>query len=320
VAGSTVAILGTRYSDLSIEQEVLAPLGVEFATGDGRDADAIVEAAGGADVVICGSGPRFDAATLERLSCRGIVRAGVGVETIDLEAARRLGIWVAHVADYGTDAVAFHALALALAALRRLHEADALVRAGGWGIGDLRPLHLPSALTAGVVGYGRIGRRLASFLRPLGFRLLVHDPLVEPDDAESAPLERLLAESDLITLHVPGLDGDRPLLDVAALAGMRPGSVLVNTARGTLVDAAGLAAGLRAGRPRLACLDVFPGEPPDLSLFAGVEDRLVLSPHMAWYSEESERELRRKAAEEARRLLLGERPRDVVVEPEQVRA
>ena len=318
----TVAILGTRYPDFSLEETVFASLDVRIVSGPGASSDEIVATAGDAEVIVAGSGPRFDAATLARLRCTGIVRSGVGVETVDLDAARRAGIWVARVADYGTEAVALHAVALALAGVRRLVEADRATRGGGWGIAELRPLRAPSAQTAGVVGYGRIGRAVAGHLRALGFRVLAHDPLVEiGDEVESvAELPDLLCRCDVVSLHVPGLPDGSPALGAAELALLPEGAVLVNTARGTLVDTPALVEGLRAGRPRVAALDVFEGEPLDPSVFAEVAGRVIMTPHMAWYTEESERDLRVKAAEEAGRLLRGERPRDVVVDPEEVRA
>lgn len=317
-----VAILGARYADFSIERSALAPLGAELCSGAGATAEEILRIAADADVILAGGAPRFDANVIARLRGRAIVRYGVGVDTIDLEAARRHGIWVAHVADYGTEAVALHAVTLALAGIRRLHEADARVREGGWDFGDLRPLRLPSAMTAGVVGFGRIGKRAAQLLVGLGFRVLAHDSVAPVDGVErvqSASLEEVLSLCDVISLHVPAVAGT-PLLDRAALARLRPGSVLVNTARAALIDAAALADGLRAGRPRVAALDVFPREPPDLSAFDGVRERLLLTPHMAWYTEESERRQRERAVEAVRRLLCGERPDDVIVEPAGPRA
>lgn len=312
-----VAVLGTRYDSLAIEAEVLGPLGARLVVADGRDAAEILAVAGNAEVILAGSRPRFDAAVVGRLSCRGIVRYGIGTDAIDLAAARRAGIWVARVSDYGTEAVAVHALTLALAGVRRLREADARLRSGDWGFGELRPLHPPSAMTAGVVGFGRIGRYSARLLAGVGFRVLAHDPYV-PVAGDGAPvtatdLDELLAASDVVTLHVPAQPGDRPLLDAAALASMKAGSVLVNTARGSLVDLGALVTGMRADRPRIAALDVFSPEPPDLSRLADVADRVILTPHMAWYTEEAETDMRTKAAHEAARLLRGEPPLDVVV-------
>ena len=171
----TVAILGTRYPDFRIEESILGPHGATLMAGDGATGDAIVEQASGATVVLAGSGPRFDAATIDRLTCRGIVRYGVGVETIDVEAAERAGMWVANVPDYGTDAVALHSVTLMLAALRRLPQADDIVKSHRWGFSELRPLHAPQTLTVGIVGFGRIGRRVAEMLQPFGFNLVAFD-------------------------------------------------------------------------------------------------------------------------------------------------
>ncbi len=313
-----VAILGTRYEDFSIEEEVLGSLGVDLVAGGGSSSAEIVDVAADAEVVLAGSQPRFDAGVLERLRCRGIVRYGIGTDTIDLDAARRLGIAVARVSDYGTEAVAFHAVAMAAAMLRRLPLADRVVRAGGWGVADLRPLHLPSTLTAGVIGYGRIGRQAASYFLGLGMNVCAFDEYVDvpvDDPADRVPLEELLQRSDVVSLHAPGDRSGVPLLDASRLAHMKRGSVLVNTARGSLVDVAALVEALPDGRPAAAALDVFPTEPVAASVFDPVADRVLLSPHMAWYTEESEADMRRKAAAEALRLLNGEPLADPVVEP-----
>lgn len=313
-----VAVLGTRYSDLSVEESALAPLEAELVLGDGGSPEAIVDVAADADVVLAGSRPRFTSDVLARLRCRGIVRYGIGVDSVDLDAARSRGIAVARVSDYGTEAVAFHAVTMATSLLRRVVEADRVVRSGGWGVADLRPLRLPRTLTAGVVGYGRIGRQAAAYFRGLGMQVLAHDEYVEVPDADgtrAATLEELLAGSDVVSLHAPGSSDGTPLLDAGRLASMRPGSILVNTARGSLVDAPALVEALAAGRPAAAALDVFPSEPPDLAVFDPVADKLLLTPHMAWYTEESELDMRRKAADEAVRLLRGEPLRDPVVQP-----
>lgn len=312
-----VAILGTRYTDFGIEEQELASLDVELVSGDGGSADAIHEVAAEASVILAGSRPRFDDSVLAGLSCLGIVRYGVGTDSIDLDSARRHGISVARVSDYGTEAVAFHAVAMATAQLRRLVEVDRAVRAGGWGFAEFRPLHEPSTLTAGVVGYGRIGRQSARYLRGLGMRVLAHDAYVDvpADDAvEAVGFEDLMARSDVVLLHAPGNADGRPLVDATALAAMRPGSVLVNTARGSLVDLPALVEAMKSGAPARAALDVYPAEPPDLTVLADVLDRVLLTPHMAWYTEESEVDMRRKAAADAARLLRGEPLADPVVE------
>lgn len=312
-----VAVLGTRYADLGIEEDELGALDVELVLGDGGSPAEILDVAGDAEVILAGSRPRFDAGVLDGLRCRGIVRYGIGVDTIDLAAARARGVAVARVSDYGTEAVAFHAVATAMALFRRLPEADSGLRSGSWGVAGLRPLHLPSVSTAGVVGYGRIGRQASSYLRGLGFTVCASDAYVDipPDDGVAAvPLDALLESSDIVLLHAPGDPSGRPLIGAAELARMKPGSVLVNTARGSLVDLPALVEALASGRPGFAALDVFPTEPPDAEVFAAVADRVLLTPHMAWYTDESEADMRRKACQEAARLLRGEPLREPVVE------
>lgn len=315
---TTVAVLGTRYPDLSIEERVFADLDVRLVTDDGADADAIVAAARDAEIVLCGSRPRFDADVLARLQCRGIVRYGIGTDSIDLEAARREGMWVARVTDYGTEAVAVHALAMAMAGFRRVVASDRWVRAGNWGFEHLRPLHLPSASTAAVVGYGRIGRYAAGLFSAVGFRVLVHDPYIDGVDAGHelvGELTDLLAAADVVSLHVPGDASGAPLLGADELARCKPGSVLVNTARGSLIDPDALVAALQQGRPAIAALDVHASEPADPSRYDAVADQVILTPHTAWYSEESEHDMRLKAAQAAAAILRGDRPADVVVDP-----
>jgi D-3-phosphoglycerate dehydrogenase / 2-oxoglutarate reductase len=317
VETTTVAMLGTRYPDTSIEETILGPRGVRLVRGEGATSEEIVAVAGGAQVVLTGARPRFDANVIKRLRCLGIVRHGVGVESIDLDEAARAGMWVAYVPDYGTDAVALHAVTLVLAGIRRLLAADALVRRGSWGIDPLRPLHAPTSLTVGVVGLGRIGRRVAELLGPFGFRLLGHDTRVDVTELglkAAHTLEDLLAASDIVTLHAPGRPNGLPLLGGPELRVMKPGAVVVNTARGSLIDQSALVAGLMRGTPGLAALDVFEQEPPQ-GAFDEVSDVVILTPHMAWYTEESERDLRIKAAQEALRILDGRPPTNVAARP-----
>lgn len=315
---TTVAILGTRFADYSVEEGILGPHGVRLEGGDGGGPENIAAQAAEAAVVLAGSNARFDARVIKRLSCRGIVRYGVGVESIDLDAAARAGMWVAYVPDYGTDAVAVHTVSLVLAALRRLTNADALVRTRSWEFSNLRPLHAPQSLTVGIVGFGRIGRRVAELLAPFGFTLLVHDPYIDAaalgSDVKSVSLDELLSSSDVVTLHTPGSPKERPLMGRVELARLKEGAVLVNTARGSLVDEAALIEGLARGTPAMAALDVFAVEPPG-DRFERVADRVILTPHMAWYTEESELDLRTKAAHEALRILRGETPLHAAARP-----
>lgn len=314
-----VAILGTPFADLSVEEVVLGPREVRLVESRGTAPEDIVAAAAGAAVILAGSAPRFDAGVIARLSCAGIVRYGVGVDSIDLRAASHAGMWVAYVPDYGTEAVATHAVALLLAALRRIVVADRTVKAGGWGIDDLRPLASPGSLTVGIVGAGRIGRRVAELLGPFGFELVAHDPYVEVGSSlpgvKPVSLDELLEISDVVTLHAPGSPQGVPLLGPAELDRLKQGAVIVNTARGSLIDQDSLVECLRSGAIAAAALDVFENEPPGPA-FDQVADRTILTPHMAWYTEQSEVELRTKAAHEALRLLDGLPPLNIAAAPE----
>jgi len=317
-----VAVLGTRFRDFDVEREVLGD--VDLVSGPGSTSEEVIDIATGADVILAGAAPRFDALTLETLGSRAIVRLGVGVDGVDLERARSLGMWVINVPDYGTDSVALHTVSLVLASLRRLTIADRRLRGGKWGVGSLRPLHLPSSLTVGILGFGRIGRRVGMMLAGVGFEsFLVSDPAVEPSDlattigdvpARLVSVDHLLSRSDVVTLHAPP-PTQGYMLGAEELRSMREGSLLVNTARGTLVDTAGLVAALVDGRPGFAALDVFETEPPDIEVFEPVWDRVILTPHMSWYTEETELALRRQAAAEANRILNSEKPLHAVVTP-----
>lgn len=317
-----VAILGTRFQDFDIERDVLGD--IEVVSGPGTTAEEIVATAADADVILVGAAPKVDAATIDQLHCRGIVRLGVGVDGVDLEHARSRGIWVAYVPDYGTDAVALHAVTLILASLRRLTTADRHLRKGSWGVADLRPLHLPQSLTAGILGFGRIGRRVGEMLVGVGFgSFLVADPVIDISTLEEVFGETparlvtaadVLAGSDVVTLHAPP-PADGHLIGGDELQTMKEGSVLVNTSRGALIDTSALVEALQANRPGFAALDVFENEPPEVTVFDDVADRVTLTPHMSWYTEESELALRRQAAAEAARILAGESPLHPVVTP-----
>jgi D-3-phosphoglycerate dehydrogenase len=310
-----VAVLDTRYPDLAVESEILAPVGVELIREDGWSPEAI-QAVGHADVIIVGARARFDATALEAISTTAIIRSGIGVDNVDIDAAADRGILVCNVPDYGTEAVSQHALAMALAGTRRLLGAHKVVSEGGWGFAHLRPMHLPSTQTAAVIGLGKIGRRTAELFAAVGFsRVLGYDPYVSHDAVEQVDLETLLREADVISLHVPGVPGAAPLLGAEQFAMMRAGSVLVNTARGALIDEPALARGLASGAPGIAALDVYVKEPADVGVFAEVVDQMIFSPHQAWYTEESQRDLRRKCAEEALRVLSGQAPRSPVNQP-----
>jgi D-3-phosphoglycerate dehydrogenase len=302
----TLVVIDSEFPDVTIEQQAAEPLGVRVERRTAAEPAAIAASVGDAAGLLV-QYMRIDAATIEACpSLRVIGRYGVGVDNIDTEAAARRGVAVINVPDYGIEEVATHALALLLAAWRRLAAADRLVRAGRWGerpaLGAIDAL---SESTLGLIGVGRIGGRLAQIVAPLFGRVAVHDPFATslPSEVEAMELDELLAESHAVSLHVPLTPATNPLMDAERLAQMRPGSILVNVSRGAIVDTTALTDALDAGRPALAALDVLPVEPPGADDPLLHDSRILITPHMAWYSTRSIVRLRQLVAERSAAVL-----------------
>lgn len=274
-----------------------------------------------ADVVISG-GQRLTGDEIGGMAaCRLLLRPYVGYDDIDVDAATANGILFANVPDAFSEEVAIHALALILAFNRALFPMDRYVRSGNWaerrGRANLE-LHRPAAQTLGIVGFGVIGRMVAERARPFGYRLLVSDPFIAaPVAAEYGatlvPLDELLAQSDVVTLHVLLNDSTRHMLNAARFARMKPGAVLVNTCRGPVVDETALVEALRSGRLGGAGLDVFEQEPigADHPL-VGLE-QVILTPHAASQSVEGAAQLQRRVGEIAASVALGGLPERRIV-------
>lgn len=276
--------------------------------------EALVEHARDADAILTLDEPLTADVIAQLRACRVISRFGIGVDRVDVEAATRHGIVVANVPDYCVDEVSDHALALLLGLARRTHALDAAVRAGTWDTpavaGDVHRLR---GQVLGVVGFGRLGRRLGEKAKALGLRVLVHDPYVGDEEvrrlaAEPVPLDELLGRSDWVSLHLPLTDETRHLVDGAALARMKPTAILVNTARGALVDQAALVDALRHGRLRGAALDVLEREPPARDDPLLELDNVILTSHAAFYSVEALAQMRRTAVENVVQVLTGRPP------------
>jgi phosphoglycerate dehydrogenase-like enzyme len=255
----------------------------------------------------------FDARVLEAAKrLRVIARVGVGTDSIDVAAAARCGIAVCTTPGVNAASTADHAVALMLAALRRVPEHDRAVREGAWPrTGVATPWELSGA-TVGLVGYGAIGRLVHRRLSGFAVRLLVCDPEAKPGPgAQRAELEELLRASDVVSLHLPLGPATRGLLDRDRLAQLKPSAVLVNTARGGLIDEAALADALEAGTLRAAALDVFADEPPAGSRLLSLPN-VVLTPHVAGLSERSVREMTRRATDAVLEVLAGRKPEGIL--------
>jgi D-3-phosphoglycerate dehydrogenase len=297
-----VAVTDHPFRDLDIERSILEPAGYSVAEHQCGTADEVAEACAGAVGVLNTYAPMPAKVVSGLEGCRAISRYGVGLDTIDLDAAGARGIAVSNVPDYCVEEVALHTIALLLAAHRRVARGDRLVRGGGWGALAAGPVRRLEGQLLGLIGCGRIPRSVATKARGLGLRVAAHDPFVA-DDAWAEGIERyaeldeLAAEADFLSVHAPLTDETRHLVDERLLSRMPAHAVLINTARGPLVDTDALDRALAEGRIGGAALDVLEAEPPlpDLPLLR--HDDVIVTAHQAFYSEEALRELQRKAAQ-----------------------
>lgn len=311
----TVVIAHTSFGDdLAVERAVLRPLDAEIIhTGNLTEPDALA-AVKQADALMV---------TLERVTapiinsmerCRIISRAGTGLDTIDIPVATARGIWVAYVPDYSIDEVSTHAIALLLTQARGIVPLVQSTRSGQWDPMCSGPVYRLREQTLGVIGFGRIGQATASKGRGLGLNVIVYDPFLNAEAAErlgvrAVDLDTLARESDYITLHTPLIDATRHLINTDFLSKVKPTAYLINAARGPLVDEAALLNAVRNGQLAGAALDVLSTEPAGSDNPLLHEERILITPHSAWYSEEAKIEMRTRAAEEVVRVLQGQPPR-----------
>jgi len=310
-----VVIAHTSFGDdLAVERAILREIDPEIIhTGNLTEPDALA-AVVEADALMV---------TLERVTapiinsmqhCRVISRAGTGLDTIDIPTATARGIWVAYVPDYSIDEVSTHAIALLLAQARGIVPLVNSTRAGQWDPMRSGPVHRLREQTLGVVGFGRIGQATAEKGRGLGLRVIVYDPLIDHAararlGVTAVDLATLARESDYISLHTPLIESTRHLVNAHFLSLMKPTAYLINAARGPLVDEAALLAAVQSGQIAGAGLDVVEREPIDPASPLLQEERILITPHSAWYSEEAKIEMRSRAAEEVVRVLQGQPPR-----------
>ncbi len=317
-----------------LEREVLGPdfrLEVFPWSERERVPEALLAEARG---LFCNYAARVDADLLGQMPrLRVVTRCGVGYDNIDIEAAGRLGIAVLNVPDYGTMDIADHAIGLALAFLRGIPFYSEGLRedpVANWRFAAARTVRRLATLGFGVVGLGRIGTATALRAKALGMRVLFYDPY-RPTGTELAlgierreRLDELLGESDVVSIHTPLTPETRGMIGAAALAVIKPGAILINTARGPIVDLEALHEALRSGRLAGAGLDVLPEEPPspDHPLIRAwrepgspLRHRLILTPHAAWYTPSGVEDVRRKSALSTRRFLETGTSRDLVNAP-----
>jgi len=320
-----VAVAGGPTSRLSpATRSALSTASIELIERPLREPDGrVASEVADADVLISG-GARMDADTFGQLKrVRFVLRPYVGYDDIDVDGASQYGILFANVPDTFIEEVANHTLALILAANRRILPMDAFVRSGRWSAGErargpVLPIHRPSYMTLGLVGFGNIGRLVAERARPFGFKMLAADPYVQPEVAAAmgvtmVELDELLAQSDIVSLHVFLNAQTRGLIDAGRLRLMKKDAYLVNTSRGPVIDEAALIEALRSGHLSGAGLDVFEQEPVAADNPLLKMDNVLLTPHVASYSIEGDALHQQRIADIVLHVVGGNLPERKVV-------
>jgi D-3-phosphoglycerate dehydrogenase len=313
-----VVITDSSYPDSSFEREELAAVDATVETIDAETPEEVIERAAGADALL-NQEVELPDSVFEALDDLVVVgRYGVGLDNIDLDAAAEHDVEVVNVPSYCEEEVATHALSLLLACVRHIVQYDTQVKQGGWDWKAGRPIRRLSGNTLGFVAFGRIAQRFATLLDGFDMECIAYDPyqsasVFEEYGVESVSFETLLDRADIVSIHTPLTEETRDLFDAETFSRMNDEAILINVARGGVVDAQALADALQSGAIAGAGLDVLPEEPPrDSPLFD--RNDVVITPHTAWYSEDSMEELRRTVARDLARTLNGESPENGVNE------
>ena len=318
-----VVITDYDYGDLAIESEILAGAGARVVGLQAKSEDDLLAEASDCDAIINQYARVGSKVIAAMRHCKVIARYGVGVDIVDVDAATRNSILVTNVRDYCTEEVADHAITLWLTLARRLPQYDRATHAGVWRWQSGRPIHRLRDSICGIVSFGSIGRAIAGRARSFGVDIIVYDPYVTDAIITEAGVRRvskeeLLRQSDFIMMQVPMTRETRHFLGPPEFAMIKPGVLIINTGRGPTIDNQALYKALVDGRVAGAGLDDVEEEPAkrahwqpaDNSLFD--HPNVVVTPHAAYYSEESIRLARETAANEVARVLRGERPRNPV--------
>lgn len=316
-----IVVTDHAFADVRHERDIAAAVNADFDVFDARTESEAVAAVTGADVALVNFAPMTERSLAAMNEGAVVVRYGIGYDNVDLDAANKLGISVCNVPDYGGDTVADHAVTLLLMLVRKVMQFDRIVADGKWiPATDLAPILATSATTVGLLGTGRIGLAVAKRLAPFGFEVIAYDPYADIGVAdefgiELVDLDTLFSRSNVLSLHAPATTETHKVVGRANIAKMPFGSYIVNTSRGALVDEDAVLDALESGQLAGVGLDVFDPEPlaPEHGLRS--HPQAILTPHAAFYSEQSLEALQRLAAEEAGRGIRAEPLRCVVNSP-----
>lgn len=309
-----VVVTDYVFPSLEIERSVLGAIDAQIVAMQASSDEPLVGAVRDADALLVCYAPVTKRVIDGAQRCRIVARYGIGVDNVDLEAASARGIIVTNVPDYCIEEVSDHALALLLACARRVVSLDRQVRTGRWIAKDAVPTYRLRGQVLGLVGFGKIPRAVAARAQALGLEILAFDPYLDEANmgahgVKKVELGALLAQADYISVHAPLTTQTRGMIGEAELRAMKPTAYLINTARGPIVREAAIVRALQEGWIAGAALDVLEAEPPAQSHPLLALDNVILTPHVAFYSEQSVQELQRKASEEVARVLTGQPPR-----------
>lgn len=311
MTNTKVVVTDYTFPDLDRERKAAEAVGAKFEAFQCKTTEEVAEAVRGASVVVAQFAPVTEAAIAGLAEGASLIRYGIGYDNIDVAAACSRGFQVGYVPDYCPDEVADHTSAALLTLLRKLPNLDASVRRGEWSaVGVARPLKPFNEILVGFFGFGQIGRSVHTRLKGFGFQFAVADPMISESDAAAIDLTKLSAEelfkqADAISLHAPATKETIHFVGAERLAAMKPDAVLVNSARGTLIDEAALAAAMASGEIAGAALDVFEAEPlPDHSPLRDAPN-VLLTPHAAWYSDAAIGRLQQLVADDISNHLNG---------------
>lgn len=317
-----VVVTDFEYSNLDPEKSVLDKLDAELIPMQCRTEDEIIEAAKDADAIINQYAPITNKVINSLHNCKVISKYGIGVNTVDLDAATKKGIFVCNVPDYCLDEVSDHAMGLLLASARKIVRLNNVLKAGTWDFKQGAPIFRLRNRVLGLVGFGSIPQKMVPKAKAFGLQVVVYDPFVSKELADSlnvklVSLEELCRESDFISMHPPLNNHTRGMITKEHFNLMKKEAFIINTSRGPVIDEGALIEALQNGAIAGAGLDVVEEEPisPDNPLFQ--MDNVILNPHVAWYSVESEKELKIKCAQNVADVLSGRNPAYLVnrIEP-----
>ncbi|MCI6275301.1 MAG: C-terminal binding protein [Clostridium sp.] len=304
-----VIITDCDHENIDIEKKVFRDAGMEVELKHARTEEEVIEQCKGGEIFIV-QYAKITEKVMEAIpELKYVVRYGVGVDTVDVEAATRHGIQVGNVPDYGMNEVADHAIALLLTLKRKIVQMNDFTKSQRWDYTKSIPIHRFSEETVGVVGLGRIGRCFAKRANALGFKVIGYDPYFQatPEARYITPVsfEELVEKSDAISLHCPA-DGNQNLFNADTFKKMKNDAVIINVARGGIINEDDLNEALKNGEIAGAGIDCMKKEPMPFDAPIFKNENLIVTPHMAWYSEEAALELKRKVAEESVRFAKGE--------------